>query len=187
MTRKCLKCKKRFEPKNGNQVVCSIECARDKAKSDREKKDKEEIKHEKRETAKKKREQINKLKTYTQKLNDAKAIFQKWVRHRDGGLPCISCGATTSNPCWDGGHYKKAELFRGVIFHEDNCSRQCRKCNFYNDGNESLYREGLIKKIGEYRVKELEQLAEQTKRYKYSDDELKMLTEKYKSLLKESA
>lgn len=182
-----LKCRKQFTPLRNGQGVCSIECARDKAKADREKKDKENYKIERLETAKKKREQINKLKTYTQKLNDAKRIFQRWVRHRDDGLPCISCGATISNPCWDGGHYKKAELFRGVIFHEDNCSRQCRKCNFYNDGNESLYREGLIKKIGEDKVRELERLAEETKRYKYSDDELKMLTEKYKSLLTKRA
>jgi hypothetical protein len=121
-----------------------------------------------------------KLKTYSQKLNEAKKVFQKWIRIRDADKPCISCGTTVSIPFWDGGHYKKAELYRGVIFDEDNVHKQCRKCNFYLDGNELNYRRGLIDRIGKDKVEELEERAEQTKKEKYSDEFLKSIKTKYK-------
>ena len=90
---------------------------------------------------------------------------------RDAKLPCISCGATTSS-VWDAGHYKKAELYSGVIFNELNTNKQCGKCNRYLGGNELNYRVGLIAKIGIERVLELEELAESTRVKKYSDLEL---------------
>ena len=101
---------------------------------------------------------------------------------RDRDLPCISCGATISNPFWDAGHYKKAELYRGVIFNENNTWKQCRKCNFYLDGNELNYRQGLINRIGLCEVIKLEELAEHTKKYKYTDQELEEIKTKYKQL-----
>jgi len=134
----------------------------------------------KRQQRKDDRELKEKLKTYSQKLNDAKRIFQKWVRTRDAEQYCISCGTTVSIPYWDAGHYKKAELYRGVIFDEDNVHKQCRKCNYYLDGNELNYRQGLIQRIGLQRVEKLEQRAEETKKEKYTDEYLKSIKQKYK-------
>jgi hypothetical protein len=166
---KCKNCKESFERIRQNQIVCSIECAYQLQSKAKDKKDKAETKAKK-----------IKLKTYTQKVNDAKKVFQKWIRNRDTGLPCISCGCSLSGGVYHAGHYKKSEIYRGVIFNEFNVNGQCIKCNLYLDGNESNYRSGLVKKIGEQKVIELEELAEQTRKYKYSDAELEEIKKKYK-------
>lgn len=166
---KCKHCKEPYKKERINQIVCSPECAYKLQSKAKDKKEKEETKVKK-----------EKLKTYTQKVNDAKKVFQKWIRNRDKDLPCISCGSTISNPCWDAGHYKKAELYRGVIFNENNAWKQCRKCNFFLDGNELNYRQGLIKRIGLCEVINLDNLAEQTRKYKYSDAELDSIKKQYK-------
>lgn len=170
---RCKICNKKFEATFFLQKWCSPECG---AKYSIRLKEKME--------AKKWIEQKSKikanLKSYSEKLNDAKKVFQKWIRERDKDLPCISCGATFSNPCWDAGHYKKAELYRGVIFNENNAARQCRRCNYFLDGNELNYRQGLINRIGLCEVINLENLAEETKKYKYSDAELDAIKKQYK-------
>jgi hypothetical protein len=101
-----------------------------------------------------------KLKTYTQKVNDAKKVFQKWIRKRDAGHPCISYNGIIGSNIAHAGHYKKSEIYRGVIFNEFNVNIQCIKCNLYLDGNEANYRSGLVRKIGQKNVLELEELAE---------------------------
>ncbi len=116
----------------------------------------------------------------------AKRVFQKWVRLRDANLPCISCGTETSKQ-WDGGHYKKAEIYSGVIFNEFNVNKQCSYCNKHLHGNELNYRAGMIKKYGVGCVESLESLANRTRQYRYTTDELleiiKMYKEKTKILL----
>src|SRR5574343_988009 len=119
------------------------------------------------------------LMSYAQKVGKAKVIFQRWIRNRDKDLPCISCRTNISD-IWDGGHFKKAEIFSGVIFHEHNTNRQCRKCNHYLGGHESEYRKGLIERIGLENVENLEDLANKTRQYRYSDTELKDIMSKYK-------
>jgi len=173
---KCKICKVTFEKKSFNQQWCTPECAIELIKQKNQKKAEQKQKEEKKSDKVKKQ----KLKSYSQKLADAKKVFQKWIRHRDEHQSCISCGSITSNPFWDAGHYKKAELYRGVIFNENNVHKQCRKCNFYLDGNELNYRDGLIKRIGVNHVEELESLANETKKYKYTDDEFDLIKSKYK-------
>lgn len=124
-----------------------------------------------------------KLKTLGQYEAEAKKEFQKWIRKRDENLPCISCGTLTSD-LWDGGHYKKAEIYSGVIFDESNVSRQCRKCNRFLGGNELNYREGLIARYGEQYVLDLEKKANETRNHKYTKEELKQIREKYRLLNK---
>lgn len=119
------------------------------------------------------------LMSYAQKIGKAKQVFQKWIRNRDKDLPCVSCGSNISE-IWDGGHFKKAELFSGVIFNENNVAKQCRKCNHYLGGNESEYRKGLIERIGLEKVEKLEELANKTRLYRYTDTEIKQIIEKYK-------
>jgi hypothetical protein len=170
---RCKICKTKFEPKFFLQKWCSPECGAKYGLLLKEKSDAEEW-------LKEKQKLKNKLKSYSQKLNEAKKVFQKWIRERDEQFPCISCGATVSNPYWDAGHFKKAELYRGVIFNELNVHKQCRKCNFFMDGNELEYRRGLVNRIGLCKVVELEELAEITKKYKYTDQELENIKNMYK-------
>ena len=166
---KCKNCKEPFERKRQNQIVCSVECAYSLQSNRKEKAEKIETKLKK-----------EKLKTYTQKVNDVKKVFQKWIRNRDKDLRCISCGHDLYTNAYHAGHYKKSEIYRGVIFNECNVNAQCIKCNLFQNGNEANYRTGLVRKIGEQKVKDLEDLAEQTRKYKYTEDELNEIKNKYK-------
>jgi hypothetical protein len=169
-TRKCKYCLERYTPKHSSLEPCpKYECR---------------IKHLEANTAKINRANKAKakddIKSYAQRLGEAKKVFQKWIRIRDKDKQCISCGSVSST-VWDGGHYKKAEIYSGVIFHEHNVNIQCGKCNRYLGGNELNYRVGLIAKIGEQEVIELEQLAEATRTRKYTNEELEEIKLKYKA------
>ena len=125
----------------------------------------------------------HKLKTLGQFEAEAKKVFQKWIRMRDEGKECVSCG--NLNPKgFDAGHYKKAEIYSGVIFDERNVHRQCSKCNRFLGGNELNYREGLIKRYGIQFVTELEQYANETRNKKYTKDELTEIKKEYLAKLK---
>lgn len=145
------------------------------------------IEKAKRQVAKVEKEADNKirekLKTLGEFESEAKKEFQKFIRKRDAELPCISCGTMTTD-LWDGGHFKKAELYSGVIFDEMNCHKQCRKCNRFLGGNELNFREGLVIRYGEAYVLEIEQRAAQLRVYKYTKDQLKEIREKYRLLNK---
>lgn len=123
------------------------------------------------------------LKTLNQYENDAKKYFQKFVRLRDKGLPCISCGSNTKDV--DGGHFKKAEIYSGLIFDERNCHSQCRKCNRFLGGNEGEYRIGLVVRYGEEYVKKIEEDSVILRNYKYTKQELIEIKNKYKQLIKD--
>lgn len=138
-------------------------------------------KKERKETAEKKKE----LLTLTQLEQLARKVFQKWIRKRDEKLPCISCPATKAAQ-WDGGHYLKAELFSGLIFHEMNCHKQCSRCNDLYSGNELEYRDGLIKRYGVDYVNELESIKNQNRNYKYTRDQLIEIRKTYQLKLKEN-
>lgn len=126
------------------------------------------------------RDNLKKLSDYEA---EARKAFQKFIRLRDSGLPCISCGTVTAE-LWDGGHYKKAELYSGLIFNENNCHKQCRKCNHYLGGNELNYRSGLITRFGENYVLELEKTALNRRLYKYTKEELIDIKKKYNEKIK---
>ena len=170
---KCAFCKKQFTQFNSLNRVCSIFCAIELGKL-------KPVKvNEKRVNSQLKKEAKEKLETYSQKVNKVKVIFQKWIRERDKDLPCISCG-TTKASMWHASHFKKAETFSGVIFHELNVWRSCSKCNIFLNGNELSYRENLVKKIGVEQVEALEQLANETRTKKWTIEELQEIKNKYK-------
>ncbi len=113
----------------------------------------------------------------------AKRWFQKWIRWRDRALPCISCGSIFAK--WDGGHYFKAELYSGLIFHEMNCNKQCAYCNGPKmHGNLAPYRIGLVEKYGKLAVEGLEEISDSMRSYKYTREEYNEIIEKYKAKLK---
>lgn len=170
--RKCKVCKKKFMPSfNATQSVCSTTCAIKEANSIQDKQWKE-----KKQTLK------DKIKTLSKYEAEARREFQAWIRHRDKGLPCISCG-TTQASIWDAGHYLKAEIFSGLIFDPDNASRQCGKCNRFMGGNELGYRDGLIKRYGEKFVKDLEEKKFTHRNHKYTKQELIEIREHFRILL----
>ena len=190
-SRKCLYCGVEFMPRNSKQVVCSYFCdlelmkKQSKAKYEAEleklryatKKDKSRLKREENAKFKQLKDKV-KQDSYQKRLILAKNVFQAWIRQRDKYLPCISCGIKEAT--WNAGHYKKAEIYSGVIFDEINANKQCVYCNKWLDGNLDKYREGLVKKYGEEVVKDLEKRADESRQYKYTDGELKAIKKKYK-------
>jgi len=167
--RKCKYCKEYYEPKHTTTEPCwKYECR---------------IKHLAANTSKINRANKSaakeKMKSYSQRLDEAKRVFQKWVRVRDKDRPCMACGTTTSNE-WHGSHLKKAEIYSGVIFHEHNVWKCCKKCNVFLGGNELNFRANLVIHIGEQAVKDLEELAKATRTKKYSNEELEAIKVKYK-------
>lgn len=124
------------------------------------------------------------VKTLSDYENEAKKSFQKFIRLRDAGKPCISC--YKHKEFYDGGHFKKAEIYSGVIFHEMNCHAQCRKCNRFLNGNELNYRKGLIMRYGEEYANFVEDLANSTRIKKYTREELIYIKKKYDLMIKEN-
>jgi hypothetical protein len=175
---KCKVCKAKFTPRFSTLQPCceNPKCIIEYTRQLKEKKEAKEWKERKKKAK-------EKLKTLSQYESDAKKSFQKWVRKRDEGLPCISCG-TFETMRWDGGHLFKAEIFSGVIFDERNCSKQCIKCNTVLNGNEAEYSIRLKERIGIVEFLDLQINAMETRKYKYTRDELIEIKNKYDNLLK---
>lgn len=120
---------------------------------------------------KERREFKQKHKSIQALIKEARIPFQKYIRMRDANYGCISCGTTTSE-IYDAGHLYKAELYSGLIFDEENCNKQCRKCNTYLNGNEGEYRKGFIQRYSAEQLLDLDERARLYKSKKYTREEL---------------
>lgn len=123
------------------------------------------------------------LKTWSDHIQELQKLFNQFIRMRDLGLPCISCG-TTKNVEYHAGHYIPAGNYGFLRFNELNVNRQCGKnCNKERHGNVHEYRDGLIKKIGIEKVLWLE--ANRHNNLELSIPEIIELKIKYKQKIKE--
>lgn len=75
----------------------------------------------------------------------------------DGLERCISCGKILSWKEAQGGHFISRTV-EATCIEPDNVWPQCNSCNCYKSGNYSMYRYNLVKRIGEDRVKRLENM-----------------------------
>ena len=110
-------------------------------------------------------------------LEKTQKVVNAYVRKRDEGLPCISCGSTNANQA---GHYFPVKGHSALRFNEWNINLQCASCNMYKHGNQAMYRIGLVEKIGEKAVKELEFEAVNNRVKKWTRTELEEIIDKYK-------
>lgn len=175
--KKCKICLEWFRPFNTIQATCCkpkcvLEYNRQLAqkRSDREhRKDKERIKP---------RNQVR---------AEAQAAFNAFIRLRDDGLPCISCGEADLpeqfGGAWDCGHYLTVGAHPELRFEELNACRQCKSCNagaakFSGKGRtvQQNYRKRLIMRIGLDKVEWLEGPHEPKK---YSVDDLREIKAEY--------
>ena len=151
MNQKPPKCKHCREPilnaRNSLVRSCSIECAVALARKESERLWKRQTALER----KSRREAKERLKTRRDWLKEAQAAFNRWVRVRDHGLPCISCGRYHKG-AWDAGHYRSVGACSALRFHPDNCHAQCVPCNQHKSGNIIEYRIGLLARIGQVRL-----------------------------------
>lgn len=108
----------------------------------------------------------------------------KYIRERDKGNPCISCGEYRT---LEAGHFYAAGSYEILRFNFLNIHGQCKQCNNHVHGNLLEYRKRLIIKIGIEEVEKLEFLSELdkktlTKRDNYS---LSIIRLEAKQLFKE--
>lgn len=151
--KRCRQCKVTFQPARSMQAVCSPACAQVYAKKLAEQK----AARAKRDDRKSLREALEKAKTRGQHLKELQTAFNAWIRARDAGLPCISCGRPASwRGQWDAGHYRSVGSNPASRFDPLNVNKQCGPCNVHLSGNLIAYRAGLVKKIGLSEVERLE-------------------------------
>lgn len=142
--RKCCICKTPFVPARTTQKVCSPKCAAADAAVKRAKAERQADRARK-----------EALKKHSQWEAELQAIVNKYVRVRDVGKPCISCG-TLRTVRWEAGHYIAVGANNTLRFEPDNIHLQCHRCNYNLGGNHVQYRIGLEAKIGLERLEWLE-------------------------------
>lgn len=180
MTRqkKCKACKEMFEPSKPMQSVCDMRCAIKLQEIKREKAGKA--------VTRKAKEAI---KPRSAHMREAQVAYNAWVRERDFGRPCISCGrndgevvSQSVGGTWDCGHYRSVGACPELRFEPMNTHRQCKKCNRDGSGMVVEYRIGLIKRIGQDRVDWLEGKHDPKK---YTIAELVEIKAKYRAMTRE--
>jgi 5-methylcytosine-specific restriction endonuclease McrA len=126
----------------------------DKAKTIRERQHKAETKSRK-----------DKIKTKTEWLTEAQAAVNAYVRIRDRGKPCVSCGKPDNGTHQrHASHYRSVGACSSLRFNLKNVYASCQQCNTSKSGNLLEYRIRLKARYGESLVEWLESQNE-PKRY----------------------
>lgn len=171
-------CRQPFTPMNSMQNVCHYKCGLALAAIQRARKE-AQLAREDRKSA---RERKERLKTRADYAADAQKAFNAWIRERDAGQPCISCG-TTSDVQFCAGHYRTVGACPELRYEPLNVHRQCNKnCNLEKSGNIVEYRIRLVQKIGADQVAWLEGPHEPKR---YTIDDLKAITREYRAKVRE--
>ncbi|MBM0140187.1 recombination protein NinG [Pseudomonas cannabina] len=170
-------CGASFVPQKLGQAVCSPACAIIDAPRNQAKARKAMAQVERSEIKVRK----EKLKSRSDHMKDTQQAFNEWVRHRDAALPCVSCGRDHQGQ-WHAGHFKSAGGHPELRFEPLNVWKQCAPCNTHKSGDLVNYRAELVRRIGIVNVEWLEGPHEPQK---YTIEELKALTAKYRALTRE--
>ena len=149
-TRRCYLCKKKVleaDAITGQlKAFCSMEHLLEWTKSE---KGKQFTKKAVRKEIKQRKE---KLKTRSDYMKEAQIAFNAYIRVRDKGKPCVSCGAYEGllkhGGNFDAGHYRSVGSTPHLRFNIFNCHAQCKKCNNHLSGNVIEYRKALCKRYG---------------------------------------
>lgn len=164
MPKLCAVCAKEFAPLMPMARVCSLPCARRVPVINRK---------AERAADKAKRE---KLKPRAKWIKEAQQAFNEWIRLRDAGLGCISCGTFAGKR--NAGHYLSTGARPELRFDESNVHGQCERCNTYLHGNLIAYRTALLQRIGADGVARLEGPWPVRK---YAVGELKVIRDDYRA------
>lgn len=159
--RKCAHCREWFHPAREGQVVCSFECAsaigkkqtakaREAANARAVKRQRESEK-EGRQRRSAKRESF---KTKAQWDKEAQSAFNRYIRIRDEGKPCVSCGSPLigksnylTGSAIDASHYRSRGAASHLKFNVFNVHSACTRCNRQLSGNAVEYRIRLIERL----------------------------------------
>ena len=168
--RKCKVCNEWFIPQYDNIRWCSpahgaiyaIELrTKEKVKAEAKRiKDKHQADKEGRARRQKIRESF---KTKSQWDKEAQSAFNRYIRIRDDGKECVSCGNPLigknnylTGSAIDASHYRSRGAASHLKFNVFNVHSACTRCNRQLSGNAVEYRIRLIERIGLERVERLE-------------------------------
>lgn len=116
-------------------------------------------------------------------VNKLDRLFSKYIRLRDSSgeyFTCCSCGRTLAIEQADAGHFVNRR-WMSLRWNEQNVHAQCSSCNRFDEGNIPAYSLFMARKYGD---KHIERLLIQKSTRKYTDFELELLIEEYKTKLK---
>ena len=179
--KKCKQCEKLFQPLRQMQPCCSPECAVKYVKDkDNRKKVVEKAQKDDRKETKAKLRQLGRS-DRSKALRAAQKAFNNFIRARDEGLACVSCGRSSGCKV-NAGHYLSTKAHPELRFDEKNVHLQCEHCNCHLSGNQVNYRKGLIERFG---VEVVDYLEGPHELKKYTVDELWDIEKQYKQKLKE--
>lgn len=144
-SKKCRQCGEDFHPSGGMQVACSLVCALEQSREKQQ-----------RSADKMARERLrlgrDALKTRSEYVKEAAVSVHKYIRARDKGKPCISCGVYEQERFtgghFDAGHYRSTGAAPHMRFNLLNIFGQCKRCNRNLSGNTVEMRKGVIQRIG---------------------------------------
>lgn len=172
--KKCAVCGDEFVPFLSTQKVCGTACAISLGKSNIQKQNAKAWQKEK-------KIRKEKLKTHKDYLNDLQKVFNEFIRVRDKGKPCVSCGRVV-NGNGHASHMFSVGSSPSLRFNEDNVWRSCVECNLHKHGNIAEYSIRLREKIGEERFNSL--VVNRNIPLKLSVEEIKQLIVEYKQKIK---
>lgn len=181
----CRVCKANFNPDKPMQVVCGPLCAMKLADTNQSKKAERIAKQSEREKVRDRKEAIETLPKLHKK---AQAAFNRFIRLRDQGKPCVSCGrplpplGSKIGGAYDCGHFRSVGSAGHLRYTEDNCAGQCKDCNIWGSGAYQKYREELTRRIGEARVIDLEQ---DNAPHKWTKEEVREIIKNYRAKCRE--
>ena len=164
--RSCKICKNKFTAIYDNVWWCCPEHGFEysqlllaKKKLATERKRKQEAQQERRELKVRKAA----FKTKSQWDKEAQSAFNRYIRIRDEGKDCVSCGNPLigksnylTGSAIDASHYRSRGAASHLKFNVFNVHSSCTRCNRQLSGNAVEYRIRLIERIGHERVERLE-------------------------------
>ena len=90
------------------------------------------------------------IKSRTDLYQELQVQVNKYVRTRDKGKPCCTCGTTNPGIKYDAGHYRSVGSCKDLRFELTNIHRQCsQQCNQYGSGMRKEYSEFVVKTYGQ--------------------------------------
>lgn len=142
-------CAEKFTPSRSLQVACSVGCAIILSKEKIQRDTAKAAAVDRKET----RANLQALKGLSYWEGRAQQAVNAYVRMRDQGQPCISCGITYST-VWQAGHFISvgANSSHSIRYNPDNIHLQCVVCNHHKGGNAEGYLPRLVAKIGQERL-----------------------------------
>jgi hypothetical protein len=148
-------CREWFHPAFAKQTWCGADCGTVIALAKREKDRQsaiQKVERRRKDEAQQERRSLKVRKLAVQPLShfhkQTQSAFNEYIRTRDAGQCCISCGRHHEGK-YDAGHYRTRGASPSTRYDETNCHKQCVPCNQHLSGNIENYTPRLIEKIGQ--------------------------------------